>query len=130
MKEYLLKIRTSKELNKVAEDLQEAVVRHKFGVMATHDLKETMTKKGVEFPRECRIFEVCNPHQAKKVLTENMDVSTALPCRISLYVEDGQTVMATVRPTAMLGMFDMDGAADVAKEVEDTMTAIMNDAAG
>ena len=94
MNENIITVRTNKNLNRVAEDLQEAVVRHQFGVMATHNLKETMAKKGVEFPRECRIFEVCNPHQAKKVLSENMEISTALPCRISLYEEDGETVMS------------------------------------
>ena len=50
-----------------------------------------MAKKGVEFAHECLIFEVCQPQQAKKVLDENMSVSTALPCRISIYEEDGKT---------------------------------------
>ena len=27
-----------------------------------------MAEKGVGSAHECRIFEVCNPHQAKKVL--------------------------------------------------------------
>jgi uncharacterized protein (DUF302 family) len=40
-----------------------------------------MAKKGVEFAHECLIFEVCQPQQAKKVLEQNMSVSTALPCR-------------------------------------------------
>jgi len=35
----------------------------------------------VEFERECLIFEVCQPQQTKKVLDENMSVSTALPWR-------------------------------------------------
>ena len=46
-----------------------------------------MAKKRVEFGRECLIFEVCQPQQAKKVLEENMSISTVLPCRISLYEE-------------------------------------------
>lgn len=49
-----------------------------------HNLKETTSKKGVGFARECLIFEVCQPQQAKKVLDENMSISTALPCRISI----------------------------------------------
>jgi len=40
-----------------------------------------MAKKGVKFASECLIFEVCQPQQAKKVLDQNMSVSTALPCR-------------------------------------------------
>jgi hypothetical protein len=45
--------------------------------MQVHNLKETMTKKGVEFARECLIFEICQPQQAKKVLEQNMSVSTS-----------------------------------------------------
>lgn len=126
----LLKVRTGKPLEQTAEDLQAAVTRHQFGVMATHNLKETMAKKGVEFPHECRIFEVCNPHQAKKVLERNMDISTALPCRISIFREGDETVLATMRPTAMLSMFGTEEAAETAREVEQVITAIMNEAAG
>jgi hypothetical protein len=36
-------------------------------------------EEGVEFTHECLIFEVCQPQQAKKVLDQNMSVSTALP---------------------------------------------------
>ncbi|MCB1099165.1 MAG: DUF302 domain-containing protein [Verrucomicrobiae bacterium] len=129
MSNNIIKVRTKKDINRTGEDLHAAVVAHHFGVMATHDLKETMAKKGVEFPCECRIFEVCNPHQARKVLAGNMDISTALPCRISLYEEDGETVMATARPTAMLSFFGGAGVDAVAEEVEETMVAMMNDAA-
>jgi len=54
-----------------------------------------MTEEGVEFARECLIFEVCQPQQAKKVLDQHMSVSTALPCRISIYEEAGDTILAT-----------------------------------
>jgi len=129
MNNMILTVRTNKNIETLASDLQKAVVDHNYGVMGTHDLKKTMAKNGVDFERECRIVEVCNPHQAKKVLNENMEISTALPCRISIYREKEETVMATLRPTALLGMFAAEGAANVAKEVEDAITAIMNDAA-
>lgn len=128
-KEQLITRDTTKPLEQACEDLQAAVTHHQFGVMTTHDLKQTMAKKGVEFTRECRIFEVCNPHQAKKVLEANIDISTALPCRISVYEEDGRVHFSTIRPTAMLGMFSIEGAESVAEEVETTMTAIMDQAA-
>ena len=86
-------------------------------------------KKGVAFARECLIFEVCQPQQAKKVLDENMSVSTALPCRISVYEEDGKTVLATLKPTTLLGMFQSPQLERVAQEVEDTLGKIMREAA-
>ena len=125
----LIKTHTHKTVAATAEALQAAVTENHFGVMQVHNLKETMTKKGVDFDRECLIFEVCQPQQAKKVLEQNMSVSTALPCRISIYEEDGQTVMATLKPTTLLALFNTPQLKDVAQDVEDTVVKIMNEAA-
>jgi uncharacterized protein (DUF302 family) len=125
----LFKISTAKSVTAAAADLQAAVVAHQFGVMHVHNLKETMARKGVAFSRECLVFEVCQPQQAKKVLEANMGVSTALPCRISVYEEDGRTVLATLKPTQLLALFDVPELADVAKEVETTIVKIMQEAA-
>ena len=97
--------------------------------MQVHNLKETMAKKGVEFGRECLIFEVCHPQQAKNVLDENMSVSTALPCRISIYEEGGKTILATLKPTTLLAMFNAPQLEGVAQEVENTIVKIVKEAA-
>jgi uncharacterized protein (DUF302 family) len=116
-------------MSATAAALQAAVEANHFGVMHVHNLKETMAKKGVEFARECLIFEVCQPQQAKKVLEQNMSVSTALPCRISLYDEGGKTILATLKPTTLLALFNAPQLAGVAQEVEDTIVKIMKEAA-
>jgi len=95
--------------------------------MQVHNLKETMTKKGVEFDRECLIFEVCQPQQAKKVLDQNMSVSTALPCRISISEEHGKTVLASLKPTTLLALFNTPQLEGVAREVEETIVKIMKE---
>jgi uncharacterized protein (DUF302 family) len=124
----LVKTSTGKTVSETATALHAAVQANHFGVMQVHNLKETMVKKGVEFERECLIFEVCQPQQAKKVLDQNMSVSTALPCRISIYEEGGKTILASLRPTILLGMFNSPQLAEVAKEVEDTIVRIMTEA--
>ena len=123
-------VESRKAIDRVAKDLEAAVTRHRFGVLGMHDLKETMARKGVTFARECRIFEVCNPHQAKRVLEANLEISTALPCRISVYEEAGVTKLATIRPTALIGLYPNPELAGVAEEVERTLVQIMDEAAG
>ena len=125
----LVRLTTDKSVTATAEALQAAVLAHHFGVMQVHDLKATMKKKGVAFDHECLIFEVCQPEQAKKVLDANMSVSTALPCRISIYEERGTTVLAALKPTTLLAMFGAPQLASVAQEVEDTIVRIMEQAA-
>ena len=125
----LVKLSTGKTVSEAAAAFHAAVQANHFGVMQVHNLKETMAKKGVEFARECLIFEVCQPQQAKKVLDQNMSVSTALPCRISIYEEGGKTILATLKPTTLLAMFNTPQLEGVAQEVEDTIVKIMKEAA-
>ena len=125
----LYQLPTNKTVTEAAEALHIAVKAHHFGVMQVHNLQETMIKKGVEFTRECLIFEVCQPQQAKRVLEQNMSVSTALPCRISIYEEGGNTTLATLKPTTLLALFNTPQLEAVAQEVEDTIVAIMTEAA-
>jgi len=122
-------VESTKSVARLAADLEQAVTRHKFGVLGVHDLRQAMANKGVTFERECRVFEVCNPHQAKKVLEANLEISTALPCRISVYEEGGRTKMATIKPTAMIALYPNPELKQVAEEVETTLEQIMAEAA-
>lgn len=124
----LVKLSTDKTVSETAAALQAAVQANHFGVMQVHNLKETMTRKGVVFDRECLIFEVCQPQQAKKVLDNDMSLSAALPCRISIYEEGGKTILVTLKPTALLGMFAAPRLDEVAQDVETAIVKIMKEA--
>ena len=122
-------VETAKDVETAVRDLEEAVKRNKFGVISVLDLQEKMKEKGVEFAHACKILEVCNPQQASRVLTRNMAVSTALPCRISVYEEGGRTKIATILPSAMLAVFP--GAKDlkpIAEEVEQQILKMIDEA--
>jgi uncharacterized protein (DUF302 family) len=119
---------TEGPIERVVERLEKAAAENQFGVLGVHDLKEKMAAKGVDFACECRIVEVCNPHKAKAVLEENMSISTALPCRISVYEEDNKVKVATIRPTMLLNLFDSPELQGVAREVEDTLIRIIETA--
>ena len=125
----LYSVDTAKPLAKLREDLPKSCAARKFGVLSVIDLQEKMKEKGVEYSGECLIFEVCNPHQAKRVLEANLEVSTALPCRISVYEEAGVTKLATIRPTAMIALYGTPGLKEVAEDVEQTLVQIMDEAA-
>ena len=125
----LITFSSNKSISDVTQALEAAVKSHQFGVMQIHDLKESMTKKGIEFEKDCLIFEICQPEQAKKVLDQNMSISVFLPCRISIYEEGGKTTLATLKPTILLDLFNTPQLEKVAQEVEDTIVKIMKEAA-
>mgnify|MGYP001608627337 CR=1 FL=1 len=124
----LYTVKTNKTPEQAGADLTAAVARHKFGVLAVHDLQASMAKHGLTFGKPCRIYEVCQPQQAKKVLEADTAIATALPCRIAVYTEDGQTVLSMIKPTVLLALFHQPGLAATAQEVEGELTAIMDEA--
>lgn len=120
-------VESEKTFEQAASDLAEAVVRSGFGVLHVHDLGTTLRSKGIDFTENCKVFEVCNPVQAAKVLSTDMRLNMALPCRISVYTQQGKTRIGMIKPVAMLSALSQDPALQsVAREVEDTTTKIMN----
>jgi uncharacterized protein (DUF302 family) len=84
------------------------VVDQGFSVLAVHDLGHTLCSKGLPFPEQCRIFEVYKPQQAAAVLNTTMALNMALPCRISVYTDAGQTRLGMIRPEGMLAGLSAD----------------------
>ena len=122
-------VETSKSFNQASTDLEAAVLGHGFGVLHVHDLGATLRSKGIAFAEECKIFEVCNPAQAAKVLAADMRLNMALPCRISVYTEKNKTRIGLIKPVQMLAALSQDPVlTQVAKEVEEK-TIQMVDAA-
>lgn len=122
-------VESDKAFDQAVGDLQDAVVRNGFGVLHVHDLGATLRGKGVEFGEECKVFEVCNPVQAGRVLSADMRLNMALPCRISVYTEGGKTRIGMIEPAQMLaGLSDDPELHGVADEVE-AKTAKMIDEA-
>ena len=120
---------SEKSFEQAASDLDEAVKRHGFGVLHVHDLGATLRSKGIDFARECRVFEVCSPPQAARVMGADMRLNMALPCRISVYTEDGKTRLGMIRPVEMLTPLSDDPVLrEVAAEVEEATRTMIDEA--
>ena len=112
-------VETSKSFDEAAADLELAVKRHDFGVLHVHDLGTTLRSKGIAFEEQCKVFEVCNPAQAAKVLSTDMRLNMALPCRISVFTDKGKTKIGLIKPAQMLSALSQEAAlVQVSEEVE------------
>jgi uncharacterized protein (DUF302 family) len=120
---------SAKSFEQTAGDLEQAVSRHGFGVLHVHDLGATLRNKGVPFDEQCKVFEVCNPQQAGKVLSADMRLNMALPCRISVFTEGGRTRIGLIRPVDMLSTLSPDpDLVETAREVEQATIAMIDEA--
>jgi len=122
-------VESNKPFEQAAADLDAAVKRHGFGVLHVHDIGNTLRGKGVAFEPQCRVFEVCNPLQASKVMAADMRLNMALPCRISVYTEAGKTRIGMIKPAAILASLSQDPVlATVAREVEQQTMRMIDEA--
>jgi uncharacterized protein (DUF302 family) len=123
-------VETDKPFEQAATDLDAAVAAHGFGVLHVHDLGGTLRSKGIEFEEQCKVFEVCNPGQAAKVLSTDMRLNMALPCRISVFTDKGKTQIGLIKPAQMLSsLSDEPALVQVAEEVEAKTIQMVDDAA-
>jgi uncharacterized protein (DUF302 family) len=120
---------TGKTFDQAATDLEASVKRHGFGVLHVHDLGTTLRSKGVAFDEQCKVFEVCNPQQAAKVLSIDMRLNMALPCRISVFTDKTKTRIGLIKPVQMLSALSEDESlVRVAKEVEAKVIQMVDEA--
>jgi len=121
---------TDKSFDAACADLEAAVVAEGFGVLAVHDLADSLRSKGIEFSENCRVYEVCNPQQAAKVLKVDMALCMALPCRIAVYTEAGRARIGMIRPADLLSRLSLNPELiDGGQQVEEATTAMIMAAA-
>jgi len=122
-------VTTNKTFDQAVTDLEEEVKKLQFGVLHIHNLGETLRSKGVDFKEDCKVLEVCNPKQAAKVLAIDMSLNMALPCRISVYTENGDTKIGLIKPEKMLAALSQDEALiKIAQDVEQLTIQMIDNA--
>ena len=85
---------SNKSVQEIVEKIKEVASKYKFGVQHIHNVKENLKTKGIDFPNECQIVDICNPFIAEQFLSEDMSLSIIMPCKISVYTQDGETTIA------------------------------------
>jgi uncharacterized protein (DUF302 family) len=122
----LFRRETRKSVDQVFADIEAASNAHGFGVLHHYDFKQTLASKGFPLANECRVMEICNPGQASEVLSVDMALNMALPCRISIYEDGGKTIVGMIPPTAMLKLVSGDPRIEpAARQVEESMERII-----
>ncbi len=123
-----LYIRNSQlSVDEVIKRLKEAVPNNQFGILHSYDIKQTLADKGQTLAEECHVFEVCNPKVAKDILEKDMNLATVLPCRISVFTEDGATMVGLALPSKHITQLsDADDLSSLIETVEQSLIKIIN----
>jgi len=117
--------KSSKSVEEVVKTFEDKVSDFKFGILHIHNVKETLKSKGVEFGKECQILDICNPNYAKEFLSEDMTMSVVMPCKITIYNDNGETFIAMNSLVQLVDDVNPD-LIDKAQEVQDTLLELID----
>jgi uncharacterized protein (DUF302 family) len=109
---------TEKTLDEALASLKQALPAVGFGVLWELSFQQKLQEKGVDFTGQFHVLEVCNPHEAKKVLDEEIEIGFFLPCKMAVYVKEGQTYIGMPKPTALMSMIGNEKLLSIAEGVE------------
>jgi uncharacterized protein (DUF302 family) len=124
--QLLYRLESDKPFDTVVENIEKQVPENKFRVLAVHDVQETLAEKG--FTREpLKIIEVCNAGFADTALSKSINVALFMPCKFTVYPENGKTVVNLARPSMIAQMMPDAGLDELAGQVEKQLIKVMEE---
>ena len=117
---------SNKSVQEVIDSLKEVTAKYKYGIQHIHNVKETLKSKGIELENECQIVDICNPIVAQKFLSEDMSLSIIMPCKISVYTQDGDTMIAMNSLVQLVDDINPD-LIEIAQEAQETLLEIIDE---
>lgn len=117
---------SNKSVDEVVKTIEEKISDYQFGILHIHNVKETLNSKGLEFKNECRILDICKPAVAQEVLSRDMSISSMMPCKISVYEDNGQTFIAMNSIVQMIDDLNPDFI-EIAQEVQETLLKLIEE---
>ena len=117
---------SNKSVQEVVDCLKEVCAKYKFGVQHIHNVNETLKSKGIDLGNECQIVDICNPIVAQKFLSEDMSLSIIMPCKISVYSQDGETIIAMNSLVQLVDDINPD-LIELAQEVQEQLLEIIDE---
>jgi len=114
-------VQTSKTVDEAIQALESTLKEEQFGVLWRFNIQDKLNEKGIEFNQRFEVLEVCNPGEAKKVLSKNVLYGYFLPCKITVYEHEGQTNIGLPKPSYLIGKAgeeSSDALRDIALDIE------------
>lgn len=122
------KVATNKNFEIALEDLKASLNKHSFGVLWELNFKEKLKEKGLDFDKNFKVLEVCNPKKAKEVLDKYIEAGYFLPCKMVVYEDNDSVFIGMLKPTSLTGMIDNDELSSIAAEVEKELMSYIDEA--
>jgi uncharacterized protein (DUF302 family) len=116
----------AKTPDQVIADLTENLKEEHFGVLWHLDIQAKLKEKGVDYDGTYHVLEICNPHEAKRVLSEDLLAGYFMPCKIVVYQDNEKIRIGMPRPTVLVSMIHNENLKSIAEDMEKRLAACID----
>ena len=106
------------DVGTVATRLREKLEGKGYGILSTIDVQKILKEKNNQSIDPYLILDVCNPRHAGNAMSKHREVGLVLPCKISVYSDEGSTKVSLLKPTEAIGMTGLHDLNNLAGSVE------------
>ena len=125
--EFDYTITTTKTFDAAVTSVQEEIAKAGMRVLYVHDVQKTLGEKG--FTREpFKIIEFCSAKFANEFLDADIKIGLCMPCKINVYIKDGETVVSGMRPIVLPHFFPNASLGDRPREIDRIVLNIIDSA--
>lgn len=118
---------TTKDFEDAVKSVEEEIAKVGMRVLHIHDVQKTLEEKG--FKRDSfRIIEFCNAQYANDFLNIDIRIGLCLPCKINVYIKEGQTFISGMRPIILSQFFPELDLGNKPQEIDQKIQDIINNA--
>ena len=116
---------TVKSFHLAVKSVEEEIAKAGMRVLHIHDVQKTLTEKG--FKRDSfKIVEFCSAKYANDFLNADIKIGLCMPCKINVYIKDGQTFISGMRPIVLSQFFPAANLGDKPQEIDKRIQNIIN----
>lgn len=118
---------TGKTFDEAVLVVQDEIVKAGMRVLYVHDVEQALVEKG--FARDpFKIIEFCSAKYANAFLNADIKIGLCMPCKINVYVKDGETFISGMRPIVLSQFFPNADLGEMPKEIDQTIRNIIDSA--
>jgi len=118
-------VSTKKSFDEAVGSVEKETKKVGFRVLYIHDVAVTLAEKNFQI-KPFKIIEICNAKSAYAVIQADIKIGLCLPCKINVYVKDGQTFISGMRPIILSQFFPQANLGDLPKEIDKIIQNIIN----
>ncbi len=120
-------ITTTKTFDAAVESVQSKITEAGMRILYVHDVQKTLGEKGIA--REpFKIIEFCNAKFANEFLDIDIKIGLCMPCKINVYIKDGETFISGMRPIVLSQFFPNAALGERPKEIDRIVLRIIDGA--